>query len=261
MRVCRVPHGPIAVILLRMSQGGDKISLTYADAATRWGIGFERTDEAAQVILPPVLHVRNLSKGYLVGGAVLLALVVFSAALGMSGRDPGWIVGVGMYGAPLLIVIAFALRRLTERVVLAVTHDKFSLARVSPGSVGQAAVYPLSRVGVNVNRYNSKLAIHTGLDLIELDVAPDSRVTEEVMRFLQAAITDPPSEAPGPIAPLAQAPSDHGLLIACGVGCGVFALLLLLLGSPWAMLAWLPLLVGMFPLGIAFGTQKKDFWA
>jgi hypothetical protein len=242
-----------------MSQGGEKVSLPYADAATQWGVGFERTDELVRVVLPPVLRVRNLSKGYFIGAAVLLALLMFSTAIGLSGRDPGWIVGVGLYGAPLLILIAFGFQRLAERIVLTITRDDFSLVRVSPGSAGRAAVYPLGRVSVNVNRYNGKLAIHTGLDLIELDIGA-TRVTEEVAQFLQAAIADPPRVPPAPIAPMARNESARGLLIACGVGCGVFALLLLLLGAPWSGLCVVPLLIAMVPLGIAYGTQKKEYW-
>src|SRR4051812_29417721 len=98
-----------------MESGGEKVSLPYANAATKWGIEFERTDDAARIVLPPVPRIRNLSKGYLIGGPALLALVILYGSAGIRERDSGWLIGIGFWSAPLLILIAFAARRLRER--------------------------------------------------------------------------------------------------------------------------------------------------
>src|SRR5688572_12526807 len=50
--------------------------LDYADVPNRWGVVCQFHDGMMRVVVPPLPSWRHLSKGFLVGGAVLAVVVV-----------------------------------------------------------------------------------------------------------------------------------------------------------------------------------------
>ena len=163
--------------------------------------------------------------------------------------------------------IGHDLRRVTvpSGVSFEVTPFAFRLARADVFGLHESAWPRSALLEVRVNRLANRLVLRlAGQDPLEVDIGPDPATVERVMHELIASMTVIP------IAPkdrqtiaghcsggLPPSPARSLLLYA---SVGLMALGIVCLFIPPHVLGCYAFVAAAIPAGIAFGTQRKEFW-
>jgi hypothetical protein len=198
---------------------------------------------------------------------VLVTLLAFSVGMPLTARPIIWqpiVINGLLYGTGLVGVIGTSWYYARRRVILEVTSEHLTLIVIPPaGSGGRSHRWPRGKVGrVGLNASNGKVAIHiVGQDMIDLFVSPNREVANWVAEMVNAAVHggvhgNVPREMTVPAPPPA---SKWGLRIAAGlsIALGLSGVILFLMSYPGALCL---MLSAAIPVGIAYGTQEKDFY-
>jgi hypothetical protein len=254
-----------------MTASTSTLTLPYADLPSRWGVTREQTPAGLWVVVPPVPSLRYLVKSH--GWAVIplgvaLTLATTTFFFQSPAHEPAVLPLIGFYGSLFVLVTWHAWRRLRTRTVFRVTHDELTITLMSPGGRGRTVTWPRREVtDVKVNSYSGQLLVRAhGREMVEYKLSPSREVTEWVAEAVNAAVIDgkfePDAGDAGPTK-LLTTPFATGrarsILSAAGT-CLVLggALLLLVPGiQPFGLLL---MIVAAVPLGMALGTQNKEFY-
>lgn len=253
--------------------------LPYADLPSRWGICVDRSPGGVRVVVPPVPSWRQLHIGFFVGGGILALFVATGAFITFRTADRGPLVANSiMYGAALLWVILAAWHRLRRRIVLEVTRSTVSATRLSPRGAGRRVEWPREKVAeIKHNPSNGKLVIRVaGVAFVELYLGPNRELNAHVADVLAAALREPPraeatAAAAGepPLGAAAGTPAavdgvhsrgGRRALLAVAALMAVAAVVMMFLPFPAGVIGGYLLLFAAAPVGIALGTQEKDFY-
>jgi hypothetical protein len=174
-------------------------TLAYADLPARWGVSVERTAQSLRLVIPPVPHVKDLPRAYLIGTALLAAFVTFFAVIALTRSSPALddraLVSTVVYGSVLLLLIWHGWTRLSRRVALEVSASVLSIAHLARGGrVVSRTSWPRHQVGgAKYNPSSRKLTIRIiGINLVDVYVSPNRIVTEWVARVLDDALREIP---------------------------------------------------------------------
>ena len=250
-------------------------TLPYADLPSRWGVSVEKLADGVRVVVPPVPGWRQLHAGFFVGGAMLALFVAFGAYIAYQERDWTPLVGNGiLYGGGLLWVILGAWHRLRRRVTIEINGRTVSVTHLSGRGPGRPVEWPRAKVSlIKLNAGNGKLVIRvTGVAFVELYLGPNRELNGYVANLLAAALREPvaaaPVEAPQPPAMRVERIGGDGVasrrakgaLLALAAVMAAAGVIVMLLPFPGAPAGIYLLIFSMAPVGIALGTQDKEYY-
>ena len=256
--------------------------VAYADLPSRWAVSVERLADGVRVVVPPVPSWRRLGAGFFVGGAILAVFLAIIVAASYGAGEWAPLVFNGIpYGGGLLWVILAARYRLRRRIALEVTGATVSATYLTGRRGVRRMEWPREKVAeIKLNSSSGKLIVRVaGVAFVELYLGPNRELNAYVAETLAGALREPLRARPVDPAPeddAAQAPADVGttgpsrdgvrsrttrrwLLAAAAVmavGGGSMMFFEPPLGPPGFYL----LLFAAAPVGIAMGTQDKDFY-
>src|SRR5690242_7734607 len=117
--------------------------LPYADAPSRWGISSQLRPGGLRIVIPPIRSWRHLPKAYL---GLLFPAFMTAFPLAQMLTSPGssrsdFLPPIIMHGTITLAIIAHALWRMRQRLVIDVTAAQVAVAVVNPSGRGRRAVW------------------------------------------------------------------------------------------------------------------------
>lgn len=242
-----------------------------------WRVRIETADGVTRNHIPPPSRITDLPRGYLwVILPVLLSTVeaietMRAILLGRSAdRDATLFVALE-HIAIAVVIIAFAIRRLRRYVILEIDPHELRVVQVYTGVPKLIKSCPRDRIGnVHVNASNGKLLIPMqgeGFSEILLTASKAmnawicDRVVETLQAKAQAASVDP--ELWYASALLSEETSKRVarerkvLLRLAGIMLAVGTVVMFTPIFPLGILLWL---FSIAPLGMAMGTQEKEFY-
>jgi hypothetical protein len=241
--------------------------LPYADGVSDDGVAVVRYPDLLRVIVPPVRRLRDLGKGYLFGAIYLLYALVGTTAPIVFNRQrwSGDYFNAAFYAVASLLFALFAAERLRRRLVFEVTHSHFNL--VFHGLLGtQRRTWPLTAIReARLNQFTKQLIVIRGEGALEIYLGFDAAANQRVADELSAAIVNPPEPSDMPAQRRSTpAPVVSNRLVATRRICMGISLAIIVLAI-WAMMqvgivAYPLLFFAAVPLGIAFGTQEKEYY-
>jgi hypothetical protein len=171
-----------------------------------------------------------------------------------------------MYGGVLFAVMLLAAYRLHRRLVFELDARQLVVRSSLPWLAGTRA-WPRERMAdIRVNRSNGKLLVHvTGQGFVDIYASANREVTQHVADVLVQALRTPPAETALETV-IERPPRRRASRFARAAGVVAFAtmfaasLALMFAGSIWAVPGVYLMLFSVVPLGIAFGTQEKEFY-
>lgn len=247
--------------------------ISYPQTLTRWGVTYEKSDSHLSITVAPVPGWRHLPRGFPIGAAGLLGIIAtytFFLLQSPPPRNYWFLIGIGQFTLPLIILLGTAWRRLKTRITITVTPSTFRIARSVRSGKPSETTWRREEIGaVRYNVTDQQIAIWiTGKDIVDLFVSVNSEVTKWIACELDAAVKDlplavAPQGAPVPIsvtdvlAPLPRGRARSALI-------AIAIVLILLAGAavftPYPAISIALLLVAAMLLGIALGSQKKEAW-
>jgi hypothetical protein len=244
--------------------------LPYADELTKYGIVLIRDGGRLRVIVPPVPGWRHLRRGYFIGAAILVALMLLYVAGAIAQREPAMVAFmIGIWGTPLLILLMFALYRLYRRAIFDVNEHDVIVTMLTPLLSPTSRTFTRAELGeIAYNSSNGKVLFRVpGKDLVEYYVGSDERVarwlSETLNRHLQAvpaAVGDSRDRSQPEILGRPPARPRRGILLSIAGLLGVAGIVCLLLGFPYAVLGIYLILFCCVSVGMEFGTQEKEYY-
>lgn len=242
--------------------------LPYADLPARWGVVLIRSDDRLRIVVPPVPNWKLLGKAFYIPIAILTTMLAFMTFATIQRRDPGGVAAIISYAIPLFSLILVATHRLCRRLVLEIGPSEVSVSNLGSWLSTSRRAWPRGAIGeIKFNASNQCLMIRvSGQDLTDIYVSPHPEVTRWVAEQLDHALRQP-LLGPQPVLPMVHDPA-HGartrlsrnILVAVALAMLSVGIGLQFLGFPWAVLGIYLLIFSAAPIGIALGTQKKDYY-
>jgi hypothetical protein len=254
-----------------MLPGSASNILPYADLPQRWGVTCDRDGDVVRLHIPPVPGWKQLGRGLFVAigtvGAIVITFVIVAVRNYPFGDAAPFFANAAMYGAVMIILALVAWERVHRRIVIEITPRTLRIARLVRGRPSGAYAWPRERVReVKFSRGNGKLLIRiAGADMVELFVSPKHEVTEWVAKTLNEAIhagapvtthSRPQEWTDNSPPPMPRGPARTALL-AVAVAIALLGVIMVIKFGPPAIYI---VLAAIVPVGIAMGSQKKEFW-
>lgn len=243
-------------------------TLAYDGSLNREGIAIDQSDGYFRLVTPRLRDWRSLGRVW-IGAIITLGFFtlfpLLAALMSPASERAGPLVAAIEYGAILAVVIAFAVIRLQQQFILEITRDTFSLTRVD-GRSRRTWIYRRDAItNIHAGSIKGVLIIHVrGKDMIELPLSRDARVSEQASDALNAAIKRDmsPLDRTLPVGLISQpsiSSTMRKLLVATSIGTAIIGTLA---GMHWQFppIAVFAFIAALAPLGIAFGTQEKEYY-
>lgn len=241
--------------------------LSYEDSLDVDGLTVTRGEGFTRIITPKFGGLRAFG-GWTIFGILYFGiplLIAVARSRHETAQTADSMVGFFFHVVILVTLVVVGLRRLNERLAFDVTHAQFIIRRLSPARAGKSWIYRRDAVrDIHVSRADPcKLVVRiAGADLMELYISRDRELVSRAAVAINAALAESVPAAAIPLVPasaVAQKPMQVGLMstvlmvisVAAGVGVGVLA-------TP--MVGFFVFALIAAPVGIRYGTQKKDFW-
>ncbi len=240
-----------------------------------WGVRSETHSGIMRVFVPPIPHIRDLPGAYrwiaaLAAMVVLYSLLAAAPFLrGHPAEAAGFLPGLGIWGCAVLGMLAMARHRLRRQLVIEVDDTTLRVLKIQSGRQTLVGEYSTRQsADVRINRSNGKLLIPiAGTDAAEIFLTPCTPVNYWIAQTLARRISagSQPDAADrqlwyaGDYLTPAR-PSSNTRRIMFGASMAVAAIGVAVLFTPVAPLGFYILLLSAVPVGIAMGTQKKDYW-
>lgn len=242
--------------------------LSYEDSLDLDGLLVTRSEGYFRVVTPQPRRWRAFGGWHLFGALYfsvpVLCVIVRGFVRGFDSKDAG----MWLYSVMAGFLIACGVKRMYQRVIIELTSTQFQFRRTTLFG-GKVWTYRRSAVrDIHRSRNNPKMLFLNiaGPGMFELYIGEDPAIVERLATVINDALKQPMDSpvlpalpATAPVAPQlkqsssksALVPTLVGVALAVGIGTAVVA--------SWG--AGL-LVFGMIaaPIGIKFGTQKKDYW-
>ncbi|HEY7086772.1 MAG TPA: hypothetical protein VH518_01705 [Tepidisphaeraceae bacterium] len=247
--------------------------LAYAELPSRWGIALEREANVVRITIPPVPSWRLLPRAYFIFIPILaLSAIGFFCGIWLSRDWSSPAINAGIYGLLLGILLLQAWRLTHDRLVFEVGPAFLSIAHMTRRGTTRRQLIPRTRVGeVKLNPSDGRLFIRViGREFIELFVSPDRDVTRWIAKELSSAMSTIPisdarpveelDPATGPVPPLPHGRTRSALLGATMLLVCAAAVVTFLFPRAAVMIWFAFLILAAVGVGIALGTQRKEYW-
>jgi hypothetical protein len=245
----------------KVSEGAAPV-LQYADRVTQYGVASLRQADLVRVVVPPVRRIRDLGWAYPIGTIILLCFFGISVVPAVTLHEyvAGLINGAICFGGLvlMLLVLIYELRR---RIIFEVTAEQFRVTYAGiPGT--SRAVWPRAAVEqARIVPSTGKLWLRIrGQDSLEIYLGSDRDANEYVAKTLTDALAAPLVKSDS----AETAPEVQTGRRSLPVVAVVISLLMVVAGvilcfyiTPCACYL---LLLSPVPLGIALGTQNKEYY-
>lgn len=251
-----------------MNEPGKPI-LAYDDLLTDETALIRREPGFVRIVTPQMRSLRTVGKGFLISGG-LIAFGLSTAAL-VAIREHQFslefLPPMGIYGAILLLIFAFAWTRYRTHYVFEVTRDLLTVRRFAGKSERSSTSYRrdlvrhVSKV-LDSKRLNISI---TGHDLVELFISTDNATLTQIAEALDAAVKKDVDAVDPTLPPwvsnadrAAMDGSRNRLLLIMVTIAGTSAIGITFVLGPFAGVMLFLLI--LLPIGVFMGSQKKDFW-
>ena len=243
--------------------------LPYEDSLNVDGLTVTRAEGFIRIVTPRPGTWRAINKWLIFGAIYFLFIVpVELTEASQPGADylrriSGAVASVTLAG----VFVGFAIRRMRQHYVFEVTPTRFSILLSTSASSGRPRLYfrPLVRsVNPSVADPRRLVVRITGKEMQELFISRDKDMVRRLSELLNEALAEPmaPIDVPTP-ATAAPKPQPSRLARSLAFALVMLALMVglyvaLVEGSAIAGIITFGVIAA--PVGIVYGTQKKDTW-
>ena len=244
-------------------------TLAYDRSLNREGVAIDREPGWFRLITPRAMLSSTRPLAYALI-AILFFLSTLTAAIMFQqprGQRLEVIPAVVECAFFLLIAVLFVITRANQRFIFEVTPAHFVMTRIDFSSSRRRWIFRRDAItGINASVANGSLSIHArGQDLIELFISRDQRIVQQVAEELTNALRDTVGDFDRSLPdlleePTVRRPAARYALIATSVAIVIAGIVLIAMRPMLAPVGCYVLPLAGIPLGILYGTQKKDYY-